>query len=63
MAFELLGPNLEDVFNDCGRKLSQTVLMFVDQLISTFTPKGSFIETSSLTIYWYATGNKDTTSM
>ncbi|KAF2183632.1 kinase-like protein, partial [Zopfia rhizophila CBS 207.26] len=37
MAFQLLGPNLENLLNYCGRKfLLKTVLLLADQLIPSF---------------------------
>ena len=34
MAMELLGPNVEDLLNYCGRKLSlKTVIMLGDQMV------------------------------
>lgn len=37
MAFELLGPNLENLFNYCGRKFSlKTVLLLADRIIPSF---------------------------
>ena len=37
MAFELLGPNLENLLNYCGRKFSlKTVLILTNQLIPRF---------------------------
>lgn len=54
MAFELLGPDLESLFNYCGRIFSlKTVLLLADQLIARFQhlhSKDTFTETSSLTI-------------
>ena len=37
MAFQLLGPNLENLLNYCGRKFSlKTVLLLADQMIPSF---------------------------
>jgi len=55
MAFELLGPNLENLFNQYRWKFSlKMVLLLVDQFIPRFQYihfKGSSTETSSRTIY------------
>ena len=52
MAFELLGLDLESLFNYCGQNFSlKTVLLLADQLIARFQylhSNGTFTETSSL---------------